>query len=62
MDHTKTTRDYSKNSGKQDRKQNSFLEHPDQVTSNDKLNAYGEFESDAKMKKGEECKMNTWRT
>ena len=62
MDRTKTTRDSSKNSGEQDRKQSSLLENPDQVTSNDKLNAYGESESDAKTRKGEEHKMNTWRT
>ena len=62
MDRTKTTRDSSKTSGKQDGKQSSPLENPDQVTSNDKLNAYGESESDAKTKKGKECKTNTWQT
>ena len=62
MDHTKTTQDSSKTSGKQDRKQSSPLENPDQVTSNDKLNAYGESESDAKTKKGKERKTNTWQT
>ena len=62
MDRTKTTQDSSKNSGEQDRKQSSLLENPDQVTSNDKLNVYGESESDTKMKKGEERKTNTWRT
>ena len=62
MDRTKTTRDSSKNSGEQDGKQSSLLENPNQVTSNDKLNAYGESESDATAKKGEECKTNTWRT
>ena len=60
MDCTKTTRDSSKNSGEQDGKQSSLLENPNQVTSNDKLNAYGESESDAKMRKGKECKTNTW--
>ena len=59
MDHTKTTRDSSKSSGKQDGKQSSLLENPDHVTSNDKLNAYGESESVAKTKKGEERKTNT---
>ena len=54
MDRTKTTQDSSKTSGEQDGKQSSPLENPDQVTSNDKLNASGESESDAKMKKGEE--------
>ena len=62
MDCTKTTRDSSKNSGEQDGKQSSLLENPDQVTSNDKLNAYGESESDTKTKKGEEHKTNTWQT
>ena len=62
MDRTKITRDSSENSGEQDGKQSSLLENPDQVTSNDKLNAYGESESDAKTKKGEEHKMNIWRT
>ena len=62
MDRMKTTQDSSKNSSEQDRKQSSLLENPDQVTSNDKLNAYGQSESDAKTKKCEERKMNTWRT
>ena len=62
MDRTKITRDSSKNAGEQERKQSSLLENPDQVTSNDKLNAYGESESAAKTKKGEERKTNTWRT
>ena len=62
MDRTKTTRDSSKNSGEHDGKQSSLLEHPDQETSNDKLNNYGESESNAKTKKGKECKTNTWRT
>ena len=62
MDRTKTTQDSSKNSAEQDGKQSSLLENPDQVTSNDKLNVYGESESDTKMKKGEGCKTNTWRT
>ena len=60
MDRTKTTRDSSKNSGKQDGKQKCLLENPDQVTSNDKLKAYGESESDTKTKKDEERKTNTW--
>ena len=63
MDRTKTTQDSSKNSGEQMENRVVFLENPDQVTSNDdKLNAYGESESDATMKKGEERKTNTWRT
>ena len=55
-------RDSSKNSGKQDDKKNSPLEKSDQVASNDKLNACGESERDAKTEKGEERKMNTWQT
>ena len=62
MDRVKTTRDSSKNSGEQDRKQSSLVEKPDQLICNDTLNAYGESEADAKMEKGEECKTNTWRT
>ena len=61
LDRMKNVRDSSKNSGEQDDKNNSPLEKSDQVTSNDKLNAYGESERDAKMEKGEECKMNTWQ-
>ena len=62
LDRTETVQDSSKNSDKQDDKKNSLLEKPDQVTSNDKLDTYGESESDAKTEKGEERKMNTWRT
>ena len=58
----RNVRDSSKSSGKQDNKNNSPLEKPDQVTSNNKLNTYGESERDAKMEKGEERKMNTGRT
>ena len=54
MDRTKTTRDSSKNSGEQVGKQRSLLENPNQVTSNDKFNAYGESESGAKTKKSKE--------
>ena len=60
IDRMKSTQDSSKNSDKQDGKKNSLLENSDKVTSNDKLNAYGESESDAKMKKGKERKTNTW--
>ena len=62
LDRMEIVRDSSKNPDEQDDKGNSLLEKPDQVTSNDKLNAYGESERDAKTEKGEECKMNTWRT
>ena len=61
LDHMKNIRDSSKNSGKQDDKKSSPLEKSDQVTSNDKLNAYRESERDAKMEKGKERKTNTWR-
>ena len=60
LDRTKNVRDSSKNSGKQDDKNNSPVEKSDQVTSNDKLNHYRESERDAKTEKGEERKMNTW--
>ena len=59
LDCTKNVQDSSKNSGEQDDKNNSPFEKSDQVTSNDKLNAYGESERDAKMEKGEEHKTNT---
>ena len=45
----------------QDDKNNSPLEKSNQVTSNDKLNAYRESDRDAKMEKGEEHKTNTWQ-
>ena len=61
LDRTKNVRDSSKKSDEQDNKNNSPLEKCDQVTSNDKLNAYGESERDTKTEKGEEHKMNTWR-
>ena len=61
LDRTKNVQDSSKNSGEQDDKKCSPLEKSDQVTSNDKLNAYGESERDAKTEKGEERKMNTWQ-
>ena len=59
LDRTKNVQNSSKNSGKQDHKNNSPIEKSDQVTSNHKLNAYGESERDAKMEKGKERKMNT---
>ena len=60
LDCTKNVRDSSKNSCEQDNKKCSPLEKSDQVTSNDKLNAYGESERDAKTEKSEECKTSTW--
>ena len=62
LDRTKNVQDSSKNSGEQDDKKCSPLEKSDQVTSNDKLNAYGESERDAKTEKGEEHKTNAWQT
>ena len=62
LDRMKNIQDSSKISGEQDDKKSSPLEKSDQVTSNDKLNAYGESERDAKTEKGEECKTNTWQT
>ena len=62
LDRTNNVQDSSMNSGKQDNKNNSPLEKSEKVTSNDKVNAYGESERDAKMEKGEECKTNTWQT
>ena len=62
MDHTKTTRESSKNSDEQDRKPSSLLETPDQITSKVEKNAYIETKSDGKKKKGEERKTNTWQT
>ena len=50
----KNARDSSKNSGEQDDKKCSPLEKSCQVTSNDKLNAYGESERDAKTEKSTE--------
>ena len=59
LDRMKNVQDSSKNPGEQDDKKISPLEKSDQVTSNDKLNAYGESERDAKTKKGKERKTNT---
>ena len=61
LDRMENLRDSNKNSGEQDGKKCSPLEKSNQVTSNDKLNAYGESERDAKMEKGKEHKSNTWR-
>ena len=60
LDHMKNTRNSGKNSNEQDDTKRSPLEKPDQVTSNDNLNAYGESERDAKTEKAEECETNTW--
>ena len=60
LDHMKNTQDSSKNSGEQGDKKCSPLEKSNHVTSNDKLNAYGESERDVKTEKGRERKNNTW--
>ena len=52
LDPMKNVRDSSKNSDEQDDKNNCPLEKSDQVTSNNKLNAYGVSERDAKTEKG----------
>ena len=61
LDCMKNVQDSSKNPGKQDDKKCSPLEKSNQVTSNNNLNAYGEFDRDDKMEKGEEHKKNTWQ-
>ena len=58
----KNVQDSSKNTSEQDDKKCSPLEKTNQVTSNDKLNAYGESDRDDDLKKMKEHKKNTWRT
>ena len=62
LENTKNVRDFSKNTREQDNKKCSPLEKTDQVTSNDKLNAYGESERADDPKKAKEQRKNTWRT
>ena len=57
----KNVQDSSKNTSKQDDEKHSPLEKTDQVTSNDKLNVYGEFDRDDDPKKVKEHKKNIWR-
>ena len=59
---TKNVRDSHKNPGKQDDKQDSPLEKPNPVTSNDNLNTYGESGRDDNPEKGTEQKKKTWNT
>ena len=61
LETAKNVRDSSKNTSEQDDKKCSPLEKTDQVTSNDKLNAYGESDRDNDPKKANEHKKNTWR-
>ena len=60
LETTKNVRDSSKNTSEQDDKKCSPLEKTDQVTSDDKLNAYGESDRDDDLKKTKEHKKNTW--
>ena len=60
LETAKNVRDSSKNTSKQDDKKHSPLKKTDQVTSNDKLNAYGESDRDDDPKKAKEHKKNTW--
>ena len=61
LETTKNVRDSSNNTSKQDDKKCSPLEKTNQVTRNDKLNAYGESDGDDNPKKAKEHKRNTWR-
>ena len=61
LETAKILQDSSKNTSKQDDKKRSPLEKTNQVTSNDKLNAYGESDRDNNPKKMKEHKNNTWQ-
>ena len=56
LDAAKNERDSSKNTSEQDDKKCSPLEKSDQVTSNDKLNTYGESDRDDDLEKVKEQK------
>ena len=56
LETAKNVQDSSKNTSKQDDKKHSPLEKTNQVTSNDKLNAYGESDRDDDPKKVKEHK------
>ena len=60
LETAKNVQDSSKNTSEQDDKKCSPLEKTDQVTSNDKLNAYGESDRDNDLKKAKEHRKNTW--
>ena len=60
LETAKNVRDSSKNTSEPDDKKCSPLEKTDQVTSNDKLNAYGESDRDEDPKKVKEHRQNTW--
>ena len=60
LENTENVWDPSKNINEQDDKKPSPIEKTDQVTSNDKLNAYAESDRDEDSKKTKEFKKNTW--
>ena len=61
LETVKNVRNSSKNTSEQDDKKCCPLEKTDQVTSNDKLNAYGESDRGDDPKKMKEHRKNTWR-
>ena len=61
LETTEKVWDSSKNTNEQDDKKPSPIEKTDQVTSNEKLNAYKESDRDEDPKKAKEFKKNTWR-
>ena len=62
LETTEYVRDPSKNANEEDDKKPSPVEKTDQVTNNDQLNAYEEYDRDEDSKKAKEFKKNTWRT
>ena len=60
LENTENVQDPSKNINEQDDKKPSPVEKTNQVTSNDKLNAYAESDRDEDSKKVKEFKKNTW--
>ena len=62
LETAKNVQDSSKNTSEPDDKKCSPLEKTDQVTSNVKLNAYGESDRDEDPKKAKEHRKNTWQT
>ena len=61
LETAKNAQDSCKNTSKQDDKKPSPLEKTNQVSSNDKLNAYGESDRDDDLKKAKEHRKNTWQ-
>ena len=62
LETAENVQDSSKNTSEQDNKKPSPVEKTDQVTSNDQLNAYREFDSDDDPTTAKEHRKNTWRT